>query len=270
MSWRKNGRPVTSPRCPGGVGRHRRTGATRSGSWGSGSAARPGSPFPCATGAAGRLPPGPARLRSERTTSVRPTACAATKSTSAWAARRGWPRRAGPGRALGMRLILDFVPNHVAPDHPWTGEHPEYFIRGEAADAQSDPASFIETGGRVFACGRDPFFPAWPDVLQLNAFDPGLRPAARDTVLDIAGQCDGVRCDMAMLHAERRLRAHLGRSGPGRGRRGLLARSSRQSRPRGRISDSWPRPTGTWSGSCSSRGSTSATTSALRPHGARS
>lgn len=100
---------------------------------------------------------------------------------------------------LGMRLILDFVPNHVAPDHPWTGAHPEYFVRGEAADVQSDPASFLEADGKVFACGRDPFFPAWPDVLQLNAFDPGLRLAARETVLDIAGQCDGVRCDMAML-----------------------------------------------------------------------
>jgi Alpha amylase, catalytic domain len=25
----------------------------------------------------------------------------------------------------GMRLLLDFVPNHVAPDHPWAIEHPE-------------------------------------------------------------------------------------------------------------------------------------------------
>lgn len=99
----------------------------------------------------------------------------------------------------GLRLILDFVPNHVAPDHPWVREHPEYFVRGEASDVESEPASFMELQGRVFACGRDPFFPAWPDVLQLNAFDPGLRKAARETVLDIAGQCDGVRCDMAML-----------------------------------------------------------------------
>ena len=35
----------------------------------------------------------------------------------------------------GMNLILDFVPNHVAPDHPWVAEHPEYFIRGNADDA---------------------------------------------------------------------------------------------------------------------------------------
>jgi hypothetical protein len=51
----------------------------------------------------------------------------------------------------------------------------------------------------VLARGRDPFFPAWPDVFQLNAFDPGLRSAAIETVQQIAEQCDGVRCDMAML-----------------------------------------------------------------------
>ena len=58
---------------------------------------------------------------------------------------------------------------------------------------------FVEKGGRIFACGRDPYFPAWPDVLQLNAFHPGLRQAVIETLLDMAGQCDGVRCDMAML-----------------------------------------------------------------------
>ena len=99
----------------------------------------------------------------------------------------------------GVRLILDFVPNHVAPDHSWVVEHPEYFIRGDKQDLAREPASFFEAGGNVFACGRDPYFPAWPDVLQLNAFQPGLRQAVVDTVSSIAEQCDGVRCDMAML-----------------------------------------------------------------------
>ena len=99
----------------------------------------------------------------------------------------------------GMNLVLDFVPNHVAPDHPWVLEHPEYFVRGNAEDALRDPASFIDVEGNVFACGRDPYFPAWPDVLQLNAFQPGLRQQVVDTVSRIASQCDGIRCDMAML-----------------------------------------------------------------------
>ncbi|RPI18835.1 MAG: alpha-amylase, partial [Acidobacteria bacterium] len=99
----------------------------------------------------------------------------------------------------GIRLMLDFVPNHVAPDHPWVAAHPEYFVQGKADDLRNNPASFIETAGTVFACGRDPFFPAWPDVLQLDAFQPGLRQAVIQTLSDIAGQSDGVRCDMAML-----------------------------------------------------------------------
>ena len=99
----------------------------------------------------------------------------------------------------GIRLLLDFVPNHVAPDHPWVFEHPEYFIRGDKKDIEKEPASFFEIGGNVFACGRDPYFPAWPDVLQLNAFQPGLRAAVIETISGIAQQCDGIRCDMAML-----------------------------------------------------------------------
>ena len=99
----------------------------------------------------------------------------------------------------GVRLILDFVPNHVAPDHPWVREHPDYFVPGNSDDLQRDPTSFLQVDQAVFACGRDPYFPAWPDVLQLNSFHPGLRAGASETLLDIATQCDGVRCDMAML-----------------------------------------------------------------------
>lgn len=99
----------------------------------------------------------------------------------------------------GMKLVLDFVPNHVAPDHSWVATHPEYFIQGDAADARNDTSSYIEVSGTVYACGKDPYFPAWPDVLQLNAFEAGLRRAVSETVLGISEKCDGIRCDMAML-----------------------------------------------------------------------
>ena len=131
--------------------------------------------------------------------SARPTACGATSSMNTSAGRRGSPPREACSAERGLRLILDFVPNHVAPDHPWVSDHPEYFVQGNADDARNDPASFVEAGGTVFACGRDPYFPAWPDVLQLNAFQPGLRQAVIETIAEIAEQCDGIRCDMAML-----------------------------------------------------------------------
>lgn len=99
----------------------------------------------------------------------------------------------------GLRLLLDFVPNHVAPDHPWLRAHPEYFIQGKREDLDRAPQEYMVVGDRVIACGRDPYFPPWTDTAQLNAFSPGLRAAARATLVDIADQCDGVRCDMAML-----------------------------------------------------------------------
>jgi hypothetical protein len=103
----------------------------------------------------------------------------------------------------GMRLVLDFVPNHVAIDHPWLAEAPECFVRGTEADVERSPGAFFRGPARraVFAHGRDPYFPPWTDTAQLDAFSPEYRERAVDTLVDIASQCDGVRCDMAMLMA---------------------------------------------------------------------
>jgi hypothetical protein len=98
----------------------------------------------------------------------------------------------------GLRLILDFVPNHVAPDHPWATEA-ELVVAGTEEDLARDPGSYLRVGQRVLACGRDPSYPAWQDVVQVDAFSPALRDAAATTLVDILDQCDGVRCDMAML-----------------------------------------------------------------------
>src|SRR5580692_8834238 len=46
----------------------------------------------------------------------------------------GGPEGLAAARAVlagrGIRLILDYVPNHVAPDHPWVRSHPGLFING--------------------------------------------------------------------------------------------------------------------------------------------
>ena len=119
--------------------------------------------------------------------------------------------------ARGVRLLLDYVPNHVAPDHPWVTSNPELFVRGDEHDLATDPAAWVSVAGQVLAHGRDPYFPPWTDVVQLNAFAPALRAAAAETLADIAGQCDGLRCDMAMLMVNRIFRQTWGdRAGPER------------------------------------------------------
>ena len=115
----------------------------------------------------------------------------------------------------GLGLILDYVPNHVAPDHPWLAERPECFIAGTGHDLDEHPEAFRRTAAGVVANGRDPYFPPWPDVVQLNAFSPALRDAVAQTLIEIGGQCDGLRCDMAMLMTNGVFRRTWGeRAGP--------------------------------------------------------
>lgn len=103
----------------------------------------------------------------------------------------------------GIKLMLDFVPNHMALDHPWASQYPDFFIQGSEEDLKNNPGNYIRmktsTGERIFGLGRDPYFPGWPDTLQLNYANPELQEAMVRELIHIAEKCDGVRCDMAML-----------------------------------------------------------------------
>ncbi len=106
-------------------------------------------------------------------------------------------------RGRGLRLLLDFVPNHTAIDHPWVWEHPEYYLTCDDGDLAREPHNHCRVptrdGPRVLAYGRDPYFPGWPDTVQLNYRSAALRRAMIGELLSVADRCDAVRCDMAML-----------------------------------------------------------------------
>jgi len=66
--------------------------------------------------------------------------------------------------ALGMRVLLDWVPNHTAFDHPWITEHPDWYVH--KADGTIDNAHDNE--------GRPT---DWTDVAELDYVKPEMRAA---------------------------------------------------------------------------------------------
>lgn len=107
--------------------------------------------------------------------------------------------------ARGMGLVLDFVPNHTAFDHGWIERHPERYVRGSLEDYRRAPERYrlVETGPdrepQYLALARDPNFPPWTDVAQLDYRNPEARAAMIEQLRGLARRCDAVRCDMAML-----------------------------------------------------------------------
>ncbi len=100
--------------------------------------------------------------------------------------------------AQGLKLLLDFVPNHLGLDHPWLRQRPGVFV--QSPDPR--PGTFRQqtrAGPRWLAHGKDPYFPPWTDTAQLDYRRPDARAAMTGLLRSVAARCDGVRCDMAML-----------------------------------------------------------------------
>jgi glycosidase len=102
----------------------------------------------------------------------------------------------------GLKLVLDFVANHTGLDHVWAIQRPHLYV-GSPVDAGVAIPDAVRVKGawgeRVIAHGKDPYFPGWTDTLQIDHRRPEARRAMIEQLEKIAGRCDGVRCDMAML-----------------------------------------------------------------------
>jgi hypothetical protein len=85
----------------------------------------------------------------------------------------------------GVRLLVDFVPNRVAPDHPRLTEHPEYFVQGTTDDLAGEPDGLLRAAGKVIAHGRDPHFKlprraVFTDVIPRNPTGRALKRLLRE------------------------------------------------------------------------------------------
>lgn len=92
--------------------------------------------------------------------------------------------------ALGMKVILDWVANHTAWDHPWVATHPERYKLNEKGEVYSV----------TFNAGT-PQVEYWTDVVGLNYQDPGLWLAMTEAMAFWLKEADidGFRCDVASL-----------------------------------------------------------------------
>ena len=93
----------------------------------------------------------------------------------------------------GMKLMLDFVPNHSAVDAPTTS-HSKYYVR--APSGKQDAKRYTSDG---LAYGKDPYFDPWQDVIQWNYWEDETRQLMKDNLMKVASLADGIRCDMAHL-----------------------------------------------------------------------
>jgi cyclomaltodextrinase len=83
---------------------------------------------------------------------------------------------------LEMKVIIDWVANHTAWDHPWTVDHPEWYTQDSAGN-------FV------------PPVPDWSDVIDLNYDQKEMRIAMIDALTYWVKEADidGYRCDVAEM-----------------------------------------------------------------------
>jgi glycosidase len=104
--------------------------------------------------------------------------------------------------SFGMGLMLDFIPNHYGAHTHWIENNADYFLHVDEVTAKAHHPTFYQSNRgaeQYFAHGKDPYFAAWQDTIQVNYANPATRAWMADRLKSVAKRCDGVRCDMAML-----------------------------------------------------------------------
>ena len=97
--------------------------------------------------------------------------------------------------SYGMKLMLDFVPNHSACDAPEITTKPNFYVHCPSGQT-IDPSKYM-SNGIAYGCGI--WCSPWTDVAQYNYADSEFRQHQIDVLKKIASLADGCRCDMAHL-----------------------------------------------------------------------
>jgi glycosidase len=95
---------------------------------------------------------------------------------------------------MGLKLMLDFVPNHSALDSYLMKGDLSYYIRAPAGVV--DKNKYYTNG---VAYGSAAYCAPWMDVAQFNYFEVKTRKLMTSYLETIASFADGIRCDMAHI-----------------------------------------------------------------------
>ena len=173
-------------------------------------------------------------------------------------------------RERGLRLMLDFVPNHTGLDHPWV-EEPSRILRlgnrrrSGSGRRRTTPGS-ANNGRRSDPGSRArSVLSGWPDTLQLDYSNPATQEAMLGELLEDRRPMRRRPLRHGHARAARCLRAHLGPSAAAV----LAASDAARSTSTSRDSVSWPRSTGISNGRCSNRASITPTTNGSTTASAR-
>lgn len=99
---------------------------------------------------------------------------------------------------MGLKLMVDFVPNHSAVDSPWAGEHPDYYVHvPKGTSGPVDPNRYYNNSIAYGSAGW--WGGSWMDTLQYNYWNLNLRKAQIERLAKVASVSDYIRCDMAYL-----------------------------------------------------------------------
>ncbi|MBS1680350.1 MAG: alpha-amylase [Bacteroidetes bacterium] len=90
-----------------------------------------------------------------------------------------WNQLVKAAHEKGMKVIIDWVPNHTGADHPWLEKHPDFY----AKDKNGNPAVMMD----------------WTDTRLLNYSNPVLEDSmiASMEYWIRTSSIDGFRCDVA-------------------------------------------------------------------------
>ncbi|MGC4021163.1 MAG: alpha-amylase family glycosyl hydrolase [Cyclobacteriaceae bacterium] len=90
-----------------------------------------------------------------------------------------WKQLVKSAHDKGMKVIIDWVPNHTGADHPWLTTHPDFFTK----DKNGNPAVMMD----------------WTDTRQLDYHNPVMEDSMINSMKYwiTNSSIDGFRCDVA-------------------------------------------------------------------------